>query len=311
VTDHSSSESEREPVGLLADRLAALAHLFAVPVHDRDELARAGVVLPDSPALTEDELAADHYRVLSHDLMPDAGVFLEDEGMLGGSLATELHGVMADQGFTPDDTTRSTGHAVNELGFMAHLLHAGRVDEAYHFWHDHAAGWLPLVALHLSRSGSAWFEAVANSLKTCMAALSEIAPASSDEQPLIPDALPEPGLDLQEAKVGLARIGSFLAVPARSGLVLSRTRLAQLGRSFRLPTGFGSRSRIVEGLLRSGAQYEGWTAVCNALLEECDETKAVWSAMEGAGRWSALWTERLAFTRSVLVDMRDAEEEVS
>lgn len=244
-------------------------------------------------------------------MMPDAGVFLEDDGMLGGVLSQELHTWMAVHGFTPDDTTRSTGHMVNELGFMAHLLRSGAPDEAVAFWRRHACGWMPLVLLYLQRCESAWFEALGRALTEALGELVALASPTEDGFDLIPATLPGPDLDLDEGRVGLARIGSFLAVPARSGLVLSRSRLSQLGRAFRLPTGFGSRARIIEGLLRSGAQYEGWTAICDALIEECDETGAVWSSMPEAAHWSVQWSNRLAFTRATLERMRDAEDEQS
>ena len=309
MTDTSASSSANEPVGPLADRLAALAHLFAVPIRDQAILTTAGVSFSQEAIPSEDDLAADHYRILSHDVMPDAGVFLEDDGMLGGSLAQHVYAWMTAQGFAPDDTTRSTGHMVNELGFMAHLLRTGAPDEAAAFWHRHAAGWMPLVMLHLQRSESAWFEALGSGLAKALGEIVALAPSTYDASNLIPASLAGADLDLNEGRVGLARIGAFLAVPARSGLVLSRSRLSQLGRAFRLPTGFGSRARIVEGLLRSGAQYDGWTAICDALIEECDTTRASWSSAPDAEQWKRQWFERLAFTRATLERMRDAEDD--
>ena len=308
MTHTRSSRSANEPVGPLADRLAALAHLFAVPVCEEAVLEQAGVDVSGAHKPSEDALAADHYRILSHDLMPDAGVFLEEDGMLGGPLARDLHAWMSAHGFAPDDSTRSPGHIVNELGFLAHLLRHGSAEEAAAFWYRHAAGWMPLVVLHLQRSGSVWFEAIGRSLTEATSKIAALGAPIHEAASMVPPALPESGIDLDEQRVGIARIGAFLAVPAHSGLVLSRARLAQLGRTFRLPTGFGSRARIVEGLLRSGAQYEGWTAVCDVLIGECEVTASAWATSPSSDHWKAEWTERLAFTRSVLEQMRDAEE---
>lgn len=302
------SQSE-EPAGEIAGRLAALAHLFAVPVFNEDRLRDAGLDVSTIAALDleEDELAAEHYRVLSHDLVPDAGVFLEEDGMLGGPLSRALHERMTAAGFTPDDATRSSGHIVNELGFLAHQFRLGRQEEAAAFWQEHACGWMPLIRLHLEQAGSSWFDAMAVAFAQVLDDLKVVLEAIALPQtPTLPPGLPVAGLDLDEPRVGLARIGEYLAVPARSGLVLSRSRLSHIGRSFRLPTGFGSRSRIVEGLLRSGAQYDGWDAVCDALLHECDQAEACWKT-EAGSIWQGRWRGRLDHTRSILDRMRDAE----
>lgn len=307
IEPDTSPQDSIEPAGDLAGRLDALAHLFAAPIPDPDLLARVGMP-EDLPSLSEDDLAADHYRVLSHDLVPDAGVFLEEDGMLGGPLARELHERMAEGGYTPEDTTHSPGHVVNELGYLSHLLRWDRATMAAGFWHDHAAGWMPLVVLHLHHSGSAWFEALAAAFNATLADVQTLPDQDSRPDSILPDSLPQAGLDLDEPRVGLARIGGYLAVPARSGLVLSRSSLSRLGRTFRLPTGFGSRSRIVEGLLRSAAQYDAWETVCDALLAECDAAEACWTLLEDSPVWREKWMQRLALTRSILRHMRSAEE---
>jgi len=314
VTDSPApSGTHDEPAGDLAGRLAALARIFAVPVGDTAALEAAGLRVDGiaEEDLDDDELAAAHYRVLHHDLVPDAGVFLEEDGMLGGPLARSLSARMAAAGFTPDDSTRSSGHIVNELGFMAHLLQTGRRAEAITFWREHASGWMPLVALHLHGTGSSWFDALAEAFEAALSAVrdAEHHGGMTIASPTLPPALPDAHLDLDEPKVGLARIGEYLAIPARSGLVLSRSTLSHIGRAFRLPTGFGSRSRIVEGLLRSAAQYDGWDAVLGALWDECNRAEACWTSSDAM--WAMRWRERLSVTRGILERLRHAEEDLT
>lgn len=306
----SHTPSFFEPAGEeLAGRLAALARMFAIPVSDAASLEAAGLQVERiaEKDVDDDELAAAHYRVLHHDLVPDAGVFLEQDGMLGGPLARSLTALMTAAGFTPDDATRSSGHIVNELGFLAHLLQTGGRAEAIAFWQEHASGWMPLVALHLHGTGSTWFDALANAFEEALKAFrdAEHSLSTTAASPTLPPALPGARLDLDEPNVGLARIAEYLAVPARSGLVLSRSRLADIGRSFRLPTGFGSRSRIVEGLLRSATQYDGWDAVCEALLAECHRAEECW--LSSGSLWAERWKERLLDTRATLIRLRDAQ----
>lgn len=310
----SHTPSSFEPAGEeLAGRLAALARMFAIPVSDLAWLEAAGLQVEGiaEKDLDDDELAAAHYRVLHHDLVPDAGVFLEQDGMLGGPLARSLTALMTAAGFTPDDATRSSGHIVNELGFLAHVLGRGQHAEAAGFWREHASGWMPLVVLHLHGTGSSWFDALADALEQALGAFRGIdhGVGNAAESPSLPPALPSARLDLDEPHVGLAHIAEYLATPARSGLVLSRTRLAEIGRAYRLPTGFGSRSRIVEGLLRSATQYEGWDAVCEALLAESHRAEVYW--MSSGSLWAARWKERLLLTRATLTRLRDARGDLT
>lgn len=316
--EHSSQAAidSDKPAGDLAGRLAALARLFASPIADADTLHFAGLDAENIATADDDDRAAEHYRVLTHDLVPDAGVFFETDGMLGGPLARDLHDLMMGHDFEPDESARSTGHIVNELGFMAHLVRSEQEDALATFWTGHAAGWMPLVAMVLERSDSPPFEALGRALDQALADVAVMAKATTPDgvdhaQTPMPAALPETDLDLDEPKVGLSRIGRFLSIPAHSGLALTRSRISWIGRAFRLPTGFGSRARIVEGLLRSGAQYEGWSDVCNALIEECDRTQGVWESAPVPAYWQDLWTQRLAFTRTILENMRSAQGEGS
>lgn len=306
-----TSNDPSKPAGDLAGRLFALARLFASPIADPDILRAAGLDAQDIEAASDDDRAAEHYRVLTHDLVPDAGVFFEADGMLGGPLARELHDRMLEHGFEPDESARSTGHIVNELGFMAHLTQSGQREALGAFWHGHAAGWMPLVVMELERSGSGPFEELGAALRKALVEVAElVSDIEVDAQDRLPLSLPETQLDLDAPNLGLSRIGRFLSIPSHSGLALTRTRIAWIGRSFRLPTGFGSRARIVEGLLRSGAQYEGWTAVCDALIEECAATRAAWADAPSPSYWKDQWADRLAATQGVLQAMRDAEEAV-
>ncbi len=311
--DSHTSTDRGEPAGDLAGRLAALARLFASPIADEETLTAAGLDAAGITAGDEDDRAAEHYRILTHDLVPDAGVFFEADGMLGGPLARELHSLMMDQGFEPDESARSTGHIVNELGFMAHLVRSRRADVLAAFWFGHASGWMPLVSMVLRRSDAPPFEALGQAMDVALADI-ELScagemPAEPSEVPLIPSSLPFANLDLDEPKVGLSRIGRFLSIPSHSGLALTRSRIAWIGRSFRLPTGFGSRARIIEGLLRSGAEYKGWEAVCDALLEDCEAAEHCWRNRPSSP-WAPIWEERLTVTRTVLQRLKEAEASI-
>ena len=81
--------------------------------------------------------------------------------------------------------------------------------------------------------------------------------------------------------------------------------MSRAGRRFRLPTGFGSRLQIAEGLLRSASQYDAMADVCALLDEALDDTAEFWeSRLPQDGVWANRWLERLDTTRNVVSRLR-------
>ena len=290
----------------LAARLRALARLLAQPGAETPWWRVAGI--ESVPRTDGDDWAATHYRVLTHDLLPAAGVFLEQRGMLGGVVGRAVQDRMQAAGFDAGGDGLSPDHAAHELAFLAHLLESYQMAGFSDFWRHHASGWMPLLPGAWVSSGEAEFEALAAALKSTFNAIDKVALAAGDDEDQrerTPPALADMRLDLDDPQVGLAQIGTFLAVPARSGLALTRAWMSRAGRRFRLPTGFGSRLQICEGLLRSAAQYDAMNGVCDLLDEALHETSAMWRArMEAVPTWSAHWLERIGQTGSVVARLR-------
>lgn len=289
-----------------AARLEALSRLVAEPLSDPTLWRTAGVD-PDSMAWSSgDDWASTHYRVLNHDLMPAAGVFLEERGMLGGVVGRAVHDRMQEAGFLPGPGSFTPDHAAPELAFMAHLLQTGQDDLLAGFWRGHAAGWMPLLPAVWAAAEDPMFGALSQALKHSLDDLDVQTRGSAvTDETRIPGELASARIDLDEERVGLAQIGTFLAVPARSGLALTRTWMSRAGRRFRLPTGFGSRLQIAEGLLRSAAQYDAMADVCALLDEALDDAAELWESRRiEDGVWASRWLERLDMTRIVVSRLR-------
>ena len=259
-------------------------------------------------ALEEDDWAATHYRVLTHDLLPAAGVFLEERGMLGGDVSRLVQDGMIRNGYSPDVAGLSPDHVSHELAYLAHLLDRKMDEEASLFWWGHAAGWIPLLPAMWRDSEDAGFVQLAEGLEQIIAALDEgiPRPGVDPETDGSTVRLADPRMDLDDERVGLAQIGTFLAVPARSGLLLTRTWMSRAGRRFRLPTGFGSRMQVAEGLLRSAVHYEAFEDVCDMLESALHDERGRWADRRDKGDpfWAQRWMDRLSFTESVLERMR-------
>lgn len=301
MTDVSEPGGPRE----LAARLRAIAKLIARPVLDPASWRHAGVEQDPLWAGSPDDWAAAHYRVMTHDLLPAAGVFLEERGMLGGVVGRAVQDRMFAAGFAEGPADLTPDHAARELLFMAHLLETGRKTELTAFWWGHAAGWMPLLPALWSTCGEPLFSCLGEAFTAALDALESHVPGMVPPEACIPEALASARMDMDDEKVGLAQIGTYLGVPARSGLLLTRSWMSTAGRRFRLPTGFGSRLQVAEGLLRSAAQYDAMTDICQLLEEAVDDTVSLWDARRDTdGIWANRWIARLELTRTVVHRLR-------
>lgn len=247
---------------------------------DANELRRLGRVAAEPRAELGDAHAAAHYRAFVHEAMPVASIYLSPDGMMN-----------------PD------GHV---SGFLERAANASNKRAAAVFLEEHVAPWLPLQTAAVRRMAAdeetvRWADEMDLVLRAAYTlhigiprdkSASRAQPAPGETLPPVVDILDDP-------KTSLARIGRHLAIPAQCGLFLTHTDIQQAARTFRVPTGFGSRARSVEGLLRGASTYDALEDVCAVLTRHVDETKKRWPEFVGAD-WQAAWNERLAATRLLL-----------
>lgn len=251
-----------------------------------------------------DDVAAEHYAWFTHELMPSASAFLDEEGLLGGNVSQRMRLWMGEAGYEPDLRSLAPDHLAVELRLIAHLLRTDQSQALSSLLRMHTLGWVPLLVHAFSTQGpslvSAFGVTIAQTLNELVRQTFTVNAYDACED--LPFGLAQAGIDLDDPRVSLADIGQFLAVPARSGLVLTHSFVAKAARESHLPTGFGTRSRQIEGWLRSAGQYEGLLLVGEVLTGAIDEVDRMWEFEEkGSGNpWAKHWKSRLVLTRSLV-----------
>lgn len=260
---------------------------------DAAELRRLGGVAAMPRAELGDAHAAAHYRVFVHEAMPVASIYLSADGMMNpDGHVSELLAQAAER--------RERG--VSQTDIAAFLL-------------ERVSPWLPLQTAAVRRMAAdeetvRWADDMDRVLRAAHAPSKEgrrtgrdITSESAGASETPPEhALPPVEHILDDPKTSLARIGRHLSLPAQCGLFLTHTDIHAAARSFRVPTGFGSRARSLEGLLRGASAYDALEDVCAVLTTHVDETERRWPQFVGAA-WQQAWSARLAATRLLLERM--------
>lgn len=272
--------------------------------------------LPDEPDL--DELAAEHHRLVLHQLFPYAGVFLDAEATSGGETTTAVLDAYRRFGFTPHLDELAPDHLgveLSALGFLcgaeAEAIEDGEVDVANRlremqrdFLDAHVLTWLPPL-LGASQAYTAGF------WPTVMALTGDVLAEhrAGLGEPEVDTDLPEVAVDqdvvelLEDPKTGLREIAEFLLTPQRSGLFITRDDLAALGRSSDLPRGFGARRLMLTNLLRAAADYDRVPALFARIESLVARRAASYDKISrelGLALQVAPWARRLTHTRQLL-----------
>lgn len=266
------------------------------------ELRRLARVASMADSMLGDEYAAAHYRVFVHEAMPVASLYLEASGMPGGDLTGR-----ARQAYDEDVRSLDPSLPADHIAQMLEMA-ASRAEQdpatALAWLAEWVTPWAGLCTAAITRMQvhpviTAW----ASDLDAVLARV----PAGSDARPVT--VLPPAEHILDEPSTNLADIGRYLSLPARSGLFLTLTDIQAASRRFHVPTGFGSRSRGIEGLLRSASTYDVLEEVCRELALHVENTRALWDAPRISPHWVSAWTSRLDATDLLLDRMVSAVAE--
>ncbi len=255
---------------------------------------------------------AEHHATFQLGVFPYAGVFL-DRSAMAGARSDLAHDFYERAGFRP----RLDDVAGDHLGVMAAFLaYAGpqaRFDSIVAEFLDACVlSWLPaLVVATASLDGQFW-RGPAGPLKFWPRVVHAMLELSLEHRlalsPGPTSAGPPPstcaGL-LADEQTGLREIAEHLLAPAASGLFLSRGDLARLGRQHQLPRGFGSRSIMLDTLLRSAVEHgqlSGLLSSLDALVAERDDAMLE-LARAGLGQTIEPWRAAIAGTRALIATL--------
>lgn len=270
---------------------------------------------PDADTGTLDELAADHYTLLT-EVPPVASAILGDDGLIGGPEADAVRAAYQAGGFHPGRTDVAIDHVGLQLAYLAHLCAA----EASALEDDAGAALQPLQQLqrgfldeHLLRWLPAWVVATAGAGGPAWRTVAELAlelvasHRSALPGPSQPPALPGHALDLEDPEVDLRRIATTIARPARSGWLLSKTALARAAAAAGVATGPGDRARALSGALEGAASLGQLQPLLTALLAELGAfEEALAHTEEALALPTGAWRAQLDQTRALLTTVRHA-----
>lgn len=296
------------------------------------ELVRALAVLvePPSPAhagiaaaldLPEPPEPSGWADLFLFQLHPYASVHLGPEGMLGGEARGRIAGFWRAVGRTP---LPEPDHLAALLGLWAALLDeaarlerggtdrppegeaqgapvgpapAALVDRAADaLLHEHLLPWLPPFLDRVQALGGPHQGAWAALL---METLVSAADASGMAPPLSRHLVEAPGLPDPRGSEGPGGFVPGLLAPARSGLVLTRHDLAEVGRTVGLGLRAGERRYALEHLL--GLEPAGVLEALADLAAARGREHAGWPETLGAVR--AFWTARAGATQHLLREL--------
>jgi TorA maturation chaperone TorD len=215
-------------------------------------------------------LEHDHTRLYLLELAPYESVFLSDDGLVGGEIAANVREAQAQSGLPmvkePDHLTEE----LKWLGFLsgaeADALRDGAPVEhirmrARDALDEHLLRWLPAFAAAVDGADPAPIDCVAIDMALALAWEQR---ASLGAAPPAWELPPEVAV-LDQPRAGLRAIAEHFALPCQAGGWLSRAAITRIGRQLDLPTTFGARADMIEGLLGSAAHYGRVPEVADAL----------------------------------------------
>ena len=271
-----------------AHAYALFSRLLLSPL-DRDSVSAFGAI--DTPL---DELAAAQHALLSFDVPPYAGFFLDPDGLVGGADATALVEAYRSRGFYASRQDASADHLGVTLGALAFLTRRGDREGVRMLLDDHVLRWFPAFVAAATRNASGfWLQVVELLSALVWDHRDRLGPSSAE-----PLALPEATPLIADARTGLRDIARHLCTPLASGTCITRRDIRELGRSLDVPQGFGSRTNMLENVLRAAGEYDRFpeaVARLHELLERhAEELAVVRNGLPWAERGRAMGAQLLS-----------------
>lgn len=233
-------------------------------------------VTPPLHEFDKDEAAATHYTLFSLDIFPYESIFRHPKGLLGSDYSVQTKALYSQAGFVNEEEADHIGQQLQFLAFLARAeaesLTNGETAVAQQcqkqqrqFLATHLLTWLPALTITLQNSGNELYKQV------CQLTLALIADQYAESSPSAPITfqLPTPPDLLNDDKAGLKDFAEQFTTPPFSGLVITRKTISDLGRTLRLPRGFGSRTQMLSNLLQTAVQYDNFPSLINQLIDLC------------------------------------------
>jgi TorA maturation chaperone TorD len=284
----------------------------------RASLAKAGIDLPERRAYgSDDEERARHHTVLGYAVLPYGGMFLSDDGLIGGESERVVCDSLVRAGLAPETTGAPPEHIAGVCRAVARQLErpAG-VHEAANLISGHVLAWVPAFVHAVRRQGAVDYADLGDVLIQLFlmttAAADEVAPANEGRF----SSWPEPGEKpppTQDNDAGIREVANYLCTHSLTGFYLGREVVGRVSKDLGAPRGFGSAGLMLGNLLRSAAHFEALSGLVQALIDEAESYRAMWQSRARTSptlaHWSRFWEGRLDRTIQVLRTLETAPSE--
>ena len=301
-----------------------LQGITAVTLPTLQQLPELAAHLPQP--FDPDTSAASHVDLFQHNIFPYESFFLSDAGLLGGRDTAVVQQHYQQRGYSAASSGTEADHLGNQLGFLAFLTAAEAdawADNLPHeaarlrthqqqFLHSHLLRWAIPCLLAIQQQPDPFFATVAQlTLDLLLQDYEDLAetvcPEFSEGAVPPPNFLPPTQNILANEKTGFKQIAHHLVAPALSGIVLSRSTIAQLARQHNLPRGFGGREQMLLNLLRTAVQYDTLPPLLTALQKTCQTWQSSYQQLAQshpqAGPFLQPWQERTKLTEKIVAEL--------
>ena len=264
--------------------------------------------VPSEEEFDPDEAAAQLQRVFAMELVPHASVFLSADGLMGGGPTEAIRAAAGQVGFSGLPKDLEPDHVSVSLSILRWLC--GAEADAWRDGQETTARALQeTIAQFMDAHPLRWFDALAVSLITCPGAdpflrqLTQLASElvrthRAELKPICTiDPLPPAPSLMGDPKTDLRRIARVLTTPALAGGYLTGSSIRQLGRTHRLPQGFGARALTLTNLMHSAAQFDRLLVLIDGFID----IATAWTSQHQ----DEAWRSRAQHTCEWLQQMRD------
>jgi hypothetical protein len=271
-------------------------------------------------ASDQDDLDASHTKAFGFEAFPYEGVFLTRAAQAGAA-GEGLQAIYRNLDFDPEAAGLGRDHLATLLRALAHAgvseasqSEEGASLEGIHrntrdLFDLHLSRWLPIWVASVRRLGDPWPTALVDQIWDLVAWHRSTlgGDVSSDTWQL------EPLPDLEDSDTDLRTIADALARPVLAGTFLTRHDIGELARQVRAPTGFGSRSQLLENTLQSAASYSALPSLLARLQARFEEWGVQLAndfdrSVPGLEAATAPWRSRVPEVTKLLQRVADAAQ---
>ncbi len=214
--------------------------------------------------------AAEYEELFGFNVFPYAGVFLTEDGQLGGRFTHDLK-VKYDRWNYQPSTDVAPDHLGCMLAYLAYLsdvearalshgdkagLH--RVQAEQHtFLVQYIVSWLPVFIHALTLHGQLFYAEIADLTEALiirhLQELADHVQPEPDEHEM--EVFLKPPDILGDEKTGIKDIAAYFMRSAKSGVFLSRKDVRFAGNMLKLPAGFGDRTLMLSNAFQSAINF--------------------------------------------------------